>query len=89
MEVVKSYTDTELVAALQSGTALNPVVKFLYKEYFEFLAIFIKQHQGTQQDAEDIFQEVMINFIEIVRLNKFRGIREPALRAGSEPAGRR
>lgn len=73
MEVVKTYTDTELVAALQSGTALNPVVKFLYKEYFEFLAIFIKQHQGTQQDAEDIFQEVMLNFIEIVRLNKFRG----------------
>ena len=73
MEVVKTYTDAELVTALQSGENLNPVVKFLYRDFFEFLAIFIKQHQGSQQDAEDIFQDVVVSFIEIVRMNKFRG----------------
>jgi len=33
----------------------------------------VKNNNGSQQDAEDIFQEVVVNFIELVQKDKFRG----------------
>lgn len=73
MEIVKNYTDAELLEALRSGRELNPVLKFLYRQHFEGLRVYIEQNNGSHQDAEDIFQEVLVSFIELVRLNKFRG----------------
>ena len=73
MEVVKNYTDSELLEALRSGRGMNPVLKFLYRQNFEVLKVYIVQNSGSEQDAEDIFQEVLVSFIELVRLEKFRG----------------
>lgn len=73
MEVVKNYTDSELLEALRSGRGMNPVLKFLYRQNFEALKVYIVQNSGSEQDAEDIFQEVLVSFIELVRLEKFRG----------------
>lgn len=73
MEVVKNYTDSELLEALRSGKGMNPVLKFLYRQNFEVLKVYIIQNSGSEQDAEDIFQEVLVSFIELVRLEKFRG----------------
>lgn len=73
MEVVKNYTDAELLEALRSGRGMNPVLKFLYRQNFEVLKVYIIQNSGSEQDAEDIFQEVLVSFIELVRLEKFRG----------------
>jgi DNA-directed RNA polymerase specialized sigma24 family protein len=76
MKLVKSYTDDELVAALATrlpGQELISATRFLFRQYFEPLRTYVTQHQGTQQDAEAIFQEVVVTFIELVRLNKFHG----------------
>lgn len=73
MEVVKNYTDEELLAAIKSGRDVNPVLRFLYRQYFEGLRIYVEQNNGRHQDAEDIFQEVLVSFIELVKLDKFRG----------------
>ena len=73
MEVVKNYTDSELLEALRSGRGMNPVLKFLYRQNFEVLKVYVIQNSGSEQDAEDIFQEVLVSFIELVRLEKFRG----------------
>jgi RNA polymerase sigma factor (sigma-70 family) len=73
MEVVKNYTDSELLEALRSGRGMNPVLKFLYRQNFEVLKVYIVQNSGSEQDAEDIFQEVLVSFIELVRQEKFRG----------------
>jgi DNA-directed RNA polymerase specialized sigma24 family protein len=72
MELVKKYTDEELVAALQSGRELNAAVRFLYDQYFGHLRGYILQNQGSRQDAEETFQEVVVTFIELVRLKKFQ-----------------
>lgn len=73
MTGINNYTDRELVSAIQLGQDLNAVLKYLYHEYFEGLRIYIEQNNGSRQDAEDVFQEVMVSFIELVKLNKFRG----------------
>ena len=73
MEVVKNYTDRELLAAIKSGREINPVLKYLYHQYFDGLCIYVEQNSGSHQDAEDIFQEVLVSFIELVKLDKFRG----------------
>ena len=73
MEVVKNYTDNELLSAIQMGQDLNPVLRYLYRQYFEGLCMYVEQNNGNRQDAEDVFQEVLLSFIELVKLNKFRG----------------
>jgi len=73
MEAVKSFTDAELIQELRSANRINDPVKFIYRTHFESLGWFIMTNSGSHQDAEDIFQEVVMNFIQLVKLNKFRG----------------
>jgi hypothetical protein len=32
MEIVKKYTDTELIAAIQSPKSMDDAIKFMYRE---------------------------------------------------------
>jgi len=58
---------------LKKDSLSSEAVKTLYRNYFGLLSNYVKLNQGSAQDAEDIFQEVIISFIEIVRQDKFRG----------------
>lgn len=73
MEVIRRLSDAELLAAIQQGNGLDTAIRSLYREHFERLSWLVKNNTGSQQDAEDIFQEVLLNFIALVRDNKFRG----------------
>jgi RNA polymerase sigma factor (sigma-70 family) len=73
MEAVKTITDAELVANLRSGNRMDETIKRIYREYFDGLSWYVINNNGNRQDAEDIFQEVIIDFIELVQKNKFRG----------------
>ena len=73
MQVVQTLADTELVSNLRSGQKMEDAVKALYKNYFESLSWYILQNSGTRQDAEDIFQEVIVTFIDLVQKDKYRG----------------
>ena len=73
MAVVPEYSDDELLSLLGSGKAIDNPVKHLYEKYFYVLSSYIEQNQGSREDAEDIFQEVVLTFIDLVRKNKFRG----------------
>lgn len=72
MEPVKSYSDPELMMALRASQVPDGAIKFLYRAHFEELSVFVRQHDGSYQDSEDIFQEVLLGFIEAVRTGKFR-----------------
>jgi RNA polymerase sigma factor (sigma-70 family) len=72
MAVAPEYSDVELIELIRSDEALNNPVKHLYEKYFYVLSSYIEQNQGSREDAEDIFQEVVLTFIELVRKNKFR-----------------
>ncbi len=73
MEVVKNYSDEELIAMIKDDPTPENAIVFLYTHHFENLRFYIQQNQGSFQDAEDIFQEVIVAFIELVQKNKFRG----------------
>jgi RNA polymerase sigma factor (sigma-70 family) len=73
MAVAPEYSDDELLRLLGSGKAIDNPVKHLYEKYFYVLSSYIEQNQGSREDAEDIFQEVVLTFIDLVQKNKFRG----------------
>lgn len=73
MEVIRNLSDQELVANLKSGEQMEQTIKAIYRNYFEGLCWYIMNNSGSRQDAEDIFQEVVVSFIELVQKNKFRG----------------
>jgi RNA polymerase sigma factor (sigma-70 family) len=49
----------------------NSSFELLYKFYFPTVASYIKQNLGSNQDAEDIFQEAIIVLLQKVRKTDF------------------
>jgi RNA polymerase sigma factor (sigma-70 family) len=72
-KTVLHFSDEELINTLKKEQVNNTVISFLYRSFYALLSNYIKQNRGSEQDAEDIFQEVILNFIEIVKKDKFRG----------------
>jgi RNA polymerase sigma factor (sigma-70 family) len=73
MELIKRLSDAELLAAIKQGRGLDAAIRSVYREHFESMAWLVKNNNGNQQDAEDIFQEVLVSFIGLVKKDKFRG----------------
>jgi RNA polymerase sigma factor (sigma-70 family) len=73
MAIVQEYSDGDLIASLKSGKAIDEPVKYLYKTHFYLLSNYIEQNNGSREDAEDVFQEAILTFINLVELDKFRG----------------
>jgi len=67
------YSDAELIAAIGVGDQLNNAIFFIYQQYAETILSFILANSGTPPDAEDIFQETVVTFIDLVKKDKFRG----------------
>jgi RNA polymerase sigma factor (sigma-70 family) len=68
-----NFSDKQLIETINNGRISDMVIKFLYRNYFQGINSYVQQNQGSVQDAEDIFQEVIVSFIEIVKNGKFRG----------------
>jgi RNA polymerase sigma factor (sigma-70 family) len=73
MEVIKTVSDGELVANIRSGKQIDDAIKTIYRNNFESLSWYVMNNNGNRQDAEDVFQEVVVSFIELVQKDKFRG----------------
>ncbi len=73
MEVNRNLPDTELVSNLRSGQRMDESIKAIYRSYFDSLGWYVMNNSGSRQDAEDVFQEVVVSFIDLVQKNKFRG----------------
>jgi RNA polymerase sigma factor (sigma-70 family) len=66
------FSDSELVKAIQEKEMLEPAISQLYKDHAEITRSFIMGKGGTEQDADDIFQETVVSFIDAVQKSKFR-----------------
>jgi RNA polymerase sigma factor (sigma-70 family) len=73
MEVIRNFPDQELVMYLKSGERMDEVIRSMYRNYFDSLSWYVMNNNGSRQDAEDIFQEVIVTFISLVQKDKFRG----------------
>lgn len=73
MELRHLVPDREILLSLETGSRMNETIRLLYRDHFEPLSRYILQNGGNEQDAEDIFQEVIVSFIDLVRKDRFRG----------------
>jgi len=73
METRNLFTDSGLIQVLRSDANPDDAIRHLYRTQYNLASAYIKQNSGTEEDAEDIFQEVILVFIEIVKQDKFRG----------------
>lgn len=72
MKAEEKYTDVELIAAISAGRDLNDAIRFLYRQHSDAISSFIMHYGGSEQDADDIFQETVVAFIDIVSKGKYR-----------------
>ncbi len=66
------FSDSELVEAMSEKDMLDQAIMQLYQDHAEVTRSFIKGKGGTDQDADDIFQETIVSFIDTVRKGKFK-----------------
>jgi RNA polymerase sigma factor (sigma-70 family) len=72
MRAVKKYDDAELIAAIKDKKMLDDAIAFTYQQYSKTVSSFIINNGGSQQDADDIFQETVIAFINTVQKGNYR-----------------
>lgn len=73
MEVIRNFPDQELVDNLRAGKRMDETIRAIYRAHFDSLSWYVMNNSGSRQDAEDVFQEVVVNFIDLVQKDKFRG----------------
>ncbi|MFT3704052.1 MAG: sigma-70 family RNA polymerase sigma factor [Agriterribacter sp.] len=73
MKISRQFNDVELIKNIQSDATLNDAIAFIYSAHFNYLSAAVTYNNGSNEDAQDIVQEVIVNFIELVRNQKFRG----------------
>lgn len=66
-------SDAEVIANFTGDRDIDKTIRFLYNSYLEYVGRFVLNNSGDRQDAEDIFQEVLVAFIHLVKKQKFRG----------------
>lgn len=72
MNAKQTFSDPALIEALQDKRNMDQAVKALYQEHAAVTRSFIMGRGGSEQDADDIFQETVISFIDAVQKGKFR-----------------
>ncbi len=45
----------------------------MYRTFYKVSASYVQQNNGSEQDAEDVFQEVLVSFMELVKEQKIPG----------------
>ncbi|MEO7922217.1 MAG: sigma-70 family RNA polymerase sigma factor [Chitinophagaceae bacterium] len=73
MELSRNFPDSEMVANIRSGQRMEETIKTIYRVHFDSLGWYVMNNSGSRQDAEDVFQEVVVSFIDLVQKGKFRG----------------
>jgi len=66
-------SDAEVLQLLRSQRTTSDGIRYLYQQHFEGLSSFIIHNNGNTEDAQDVFQEVIVAFIQLVKQEKFRG----------------
>ena len=73
MEPIRNFPDSEMVVNLRTGQRMEETIKAIYRSHFDSLSWYVINNSGNRQDAEDVFQEVVVSFIDLVKKDKFRG----------------
>lgn len=72
MKAGENTNDQRILAGIFTND-LNSIIHQLYNGYSGVVIAYVLNNQGSQQDGEDVFQETLIAFIDLVKSGKFRG----------------
>jgi RNA polymerase sigma factor (sigma-70 family) len=72
MKVEGKISDIELIVAISDKQQLNGAILSIYRQYSDLVSSFLISYGASEQDADDVFQETVIAFINIVQQDKFR-----------------
>jgi len=73
MPTLKSYSDDELITAISTQADVNGAITYLYKTHYRLLERYVLANSGNEMDAEDVIQDVMVAFVDLVQQGKYRG----------------
>lgn len=73
MKQKKIFTDEEISAMILQKKNQNLALNQLYAQYYEIMAQYVIRNTGSEDDAADIIQEVMLVFVRLIEEGKFRG----------------
>ena len=65
------FSDSEIVAGLKTGQQVETITQHLYDRYYRTIKQLVFKNGGTQQDSEDLFQDVLLLFIEIISKGRY------------------
>ncbi|WP_254410981.1 RNA polymerase sigma factor [Dyadobacter diqingensis] len=66
------FSEREIVAGLKrNGQNVNAIIRFLHNRNYPTIRKMVISLGGNYQDAEDLFQDVLVMFIEIVGNDEF------------------
>src|SRR5687767_12336762 len=66
-------SDPEILEALADPRRVNEAIRAIYSRHYGTLSSFVRNNRGSDDDAQDIFQEVVISFVRLVEQSRFRG----------------
>jgi RNA polymerase sigma factor (sigma-70 family) len=72
MNIKSQFSDSELVEAIGDKDMLEQAISQIYQQHAGIARSFIMGKGGTAEDADDIFQETVVSFIDTVQKGKFR-----------------
>jgi len=66
----KRYTDEELIEGLRHGE--DDVLHYLYEHYFKVFRNYVLKSYGSEEEARDIFQEVVVVIYNKLQKSNFK-----------------
>ncbi len=73
MATKKLLTSLELISKMKITESLNDSVRYLYENYYTLLEKYVLNNSGKKEDAEDVIQETMVAFVDLVQHDKYKG----------------
>lgn len=73
MPTLKSYSDADLITSITTQVDVNGAITYLYKTHYRLLERYVLTNSGNETDAEDLIQDVMVAFVDLVQQGKYRG----------------
>lgn len=64
MATARSFSDDELLLALQNQD--EQAIKYIYHSYWPMVLQLVKVNSGDEEEAKDLFQESILDFLEKV-----------------------
>jgi RNA polymerase sigma factor (sigma-70 family) len=72
MNGIRTLSDEEILNGIRSND-INKALYHLYQQMADAVVAYVVHNGGSQQDGDDVFQETVMAFIDLVQKGKFRG----------------